>query len=76
MASPNKLSIELGDWSDEVFDAVLIGQRQSLAEDLRRRESGETSFGMIHSNKEKDIKAMRKLLKAFDRIMAYNGVEQ
>lgn len=47
----------------------------SLKDDLRRRKKGHSGYGIYHTDKDEDIKALKKVIKAYQLVLKDYTVE-
>lgn len=69
----NTVTIEVGPWVEPLVDAELLSQYYNLVEDYKRIKEG-VGYGIFHTDKQKDLKALKKHIKAFKVVLDYNDV--
>jgi len=64
----------------DVIDSILVQTLQTQFEEfsviLENRMGKEGSYGIFHSNKKKDIVAIKSQLRAIEKVLSYNMVSE
>lgn len=61
--------------TDEMIVKYLKESREGLTRDLNDRKNDRISCGIFEYDKKEDIKAIKKLIKALDKVIWYHSVE-